>query len=159
MFYRLSPTTIYRWCFLPVPSLPRWAQTLANIANVDYQNQYAMVASYAGEIIGIARYDRNPASQEAEFGIVIEDVWQRRGLGKLLFGRLIAEARRHQVVTFTAMILGENRPALRLVSSLFDKLTIHWHSGECQVSASMDTFKPDAHTACAISWDYLRSFG
>jgi RimJ/RimL family protein N-acetyltransferase len=142
MFYRLSPTTIYRWCFLPALDHTRWAQTLANVAHIDDQNQGVMVASYAGEIIGIIRYDRNPSSQEAEFGIVIEDAWQGRGLGKLLSGKLIAAARYHQIATFSALILGENRPALRLVASLFDKLAIEWHHGECQVSASMETFKP-----------------
>lgn len=141
LFYRLSPTTIYRWCFLPALDHARWMQTLANVVHIDDQNQGVMVASYAGEIIGITRYDRNPASQEAEFGIVIEDAWQARGLGKLLSGKLIAAARSHQIAMFTALILGENRPALRLAASLFEELTIEWHHGECQVSASMETFK------------------
>jgi L-amino acid N-acyltransferase YncA len=152
MFYRLSPTTTYRWAFVPAPSHIRWAQTLANLANVDYHNHYAMVASYAGEIIGIARYDSNPVGQQAEFGIVIEDAWQARGLGKLLLSQLITEARRQHITSFTAIILGENRPALRLVSSLFDRLVIHWHSGECQVSASLNAFKPPMHTLPVISW-------
>ncbi|HEU5369148.1 MAG TPA: GNAT family N-acetyltransferase [Ktedonobacterales bacterium] len=142
MFYRLSPTTIYRWSFAPALSHERWTQTIANIATIDYQNQYVMVASYAGEIIGIARYDRNPASQEAEYGIVIEDAWQARGLGRLLASHLILEANRHDITAFSAIILGENRPALRLVSSLFDKPAIHWRQGECQITASLESFKP-----------------
>lgn len=142
MFYRLSPTTIYRWCFLPILGHEHWMQTIANIAAVDYQNQYVMVASYAGEIIGIARYDRNPASQEAEYGIVIEDAWQARGLGRLLASHLILEANRRDITAFSAIILGENRPALRLVASLFDKPTIHWRQGEGQVTASLEHFKP-----------------
>ncbi len=151
MFYRLSPETIYRWCFLPVPSLPHWAQTLANVANVDYQQQYAMVASVNGEIIGIARYDYNPTSQEAEFGIVIEDTWQARGLGKLLLSYVIIEARRRQIARFTALILGDNRPALRLAPALFEQYTTHWEYGQCQVSGSLDSFKPPAHIARLIS--------
>ncbi len=142
MFYRLSPTTIYRWSFAPALSDERWMQTIANIAAIDYQNQYVMVASYAGEIIGIARYDRNPASLEAEYGIVIEDAWQARGLGRLLASHLILEANRHDITAFSAIILGENRPALRLVASLFDKPAIHWRQGECQITASLENFKP-----------------
>src|SRR5690242_9464010 len=97
MFYRLSPTSIYRWCFVPAFSHERWAQTLGNTANLDYHDRYAMVASYAGEIVGIVRYDRNPASQTAECGIVIEDAWQARGLGKLLLGKLILAARSQDI--------------------------------------------------------------
>jgi GNAT superfamily N-acetyltransferase len=151
MFYRLSPTTIYRWSFAPALTSERWMQTIANLANIDYQHQYVMVASYAGEIIGIARYDQNPASQVAEYGIVIEDAWQARGLGKLLAGHLILEANRHDITAFSAIILGENRPALRLVSSLFDKPTVHWRQGECQVTASLETFKPPVSISCVIS--------
>jgi RimJ/RimL family protein N-acetyltransferase len=141
MFYRLSPTSIYHWCFVPAFSHERWAQTLGNTSNLDYHDRYAMVASYAGEIVGIVRYDRNPASQTAECGIVIEDAWQARGLGKLLLGKLILAARSQDVTAFTALILGENRPALRLTSALFDKPIITWQHGECQVFVSLDTFK------------------
>jgi GNAT superfamily N-acetyltransferase len=151
MFHRLSPTTIYRWCFIPIQSPQHWAQTLANVATIDEQRQAVMVASYAGEIIGVARYDRTPNRQEAEYGIVVEDAWQARGVGKLLLSNLILEASRHQITTFSAIILGENRPALRLVSSLFDNLTIQWQQGECQVSGSLDNFKPPTFTACAVS--------
>jgi GNAT superfamily N-acetyltransferase len=151
MFHRLSPTTIYRWCFAPVFRPEHWMQTIANINNIDYQHQFIMVASYAGEIIGVARYDQYPASQEAEYGIVIEDAWQARGLGKLLAGHLILEANRHDITGFSAMILGENRPALRLIASLFDKPAIHWRQGECQVTASLETFKPPLSLSGAIS--------
>lgn len=151
MFYRLSPTTIYRWCFIPSLNHERWAQTIANIDHLDHESQAVMVASYAGEIIGIARYDRNPNSQEAEYGIVVEDAWQARGVGKLLMSHLILEASRHDITAFSAIILGENRPALRLVSSLFEKPTVHWQHGECQVSANLDTFRLPDYTLCAIS--------
>jgi RimJ/RimL family protein N-acetyltransferase len=151
MFYRLSPTTIYRWCFLPAARQAHWAQTLANVANLDYHNHYAIVASVQNEIVGIARYDRSGASQEAEFGIVIEDAWQGRGLGKRLLSALMSEARHQQIATFTARILGENRPALRLVSSLFDNLTVNWQSGECEVSGSLNTFKAPAQASRLIS--------
>lgn len=158
LFHRLSPTTIYRWCFVPTSSHERWMQTIANLDNVDYQNRYVMVASYAGEIVGIARYDRNPGSQVAEYGIVIEDSWQARGLGKLLMGNLILEASRHAITAFSAIILGENRPALRLLSSLFDNPTILWQHGECQVSGRLDAFKPPHDFAYMISKQPARSF-
>lgn len=158
LFHRLSPTTIYRWGFVPTLSDERWMQTIANVATIDYENQYAMIASYAGEIIGIARYDRSPNSRVAEYGIVIEDAWQAHGLGKLLMGNLILEASRHGITAFSATILGENRPALRLAVSLFDHPTILWQHGECQVSGRLDAFKPPHNSACVISKQPARSF-
>ncbi len=147
MFSRLSPETVYRWCFLPALNLSHWMETIANVTNIDYPRQHVMVASYAGEIVGIARYDCTTTNQEAELGIVLEDTWQGRRLGKLLLGQMILAASRQQITRFIAVILGENRPALRLVASLFDKLTIHWLSGECQVSASLEDFKPPVLTS------------
>ncbi len=158
LFHRLSPTTIYRWCFLPVLNDAHWMQTIANVRAIDYQNEYAMVASYAGEIIGIARYDRSANSQVAEYGIVIEDAWQARGVGKLLMGHLILEASRHGITDFAATILGENRPALRLAASLFEKPTIQWQQGECLLSGRLDSFKPPYNVACMISKHPARSF-
>ena len=158
LFYRLSPTSIYRWCFVPAFSHERWAQTIGNTANLDYHDRYAMVASYAGEIVGIVRYDRNPASQVAECGIVIDDPWQARGLGKLLLSKLIHAARSQEVSAFSGLILGENRPALRLVSALFDKPVITWQHGECQVFANLETFKPPMTTALVVSKPPQRSF-
>src|SRR5262249_29432434 len=95
-------------------------------------------------IVGIARYDRSGTSQEAEFGIVIEDAWQGRGLGKCLMNALMSAARKQEIATFTARILGENRPAMRIVTALFEHLSIHWQSGECDVSASLEMFKEPA---------------
>src|SRR5579862_3425767 len=133
MFYRLSPETIYRYMFVPVPRQPHWAERLGTLARVDGHDHHALVALADGEIVGIARYDRMAAPEEAEFAILIEDAWQQRGLGKLLMTRLIEEANHHQISTFTARILGENRRALRLVAALFADLQSRWDSGECVV--------------------------
>ncbi len=142
MFYRLSPTSISRWLFIPAQSHPRWAAVLASLANVDYQDQYAVVALVEDEIIGIARYDRGPTLLEAELGIIIEDAWQSRGIGKLLLTFLIIEARRQHIQTFTAMMLSENRPALRLLASSFGQVGFQWRSGECVARAGLETFRP-----------------
>ncbi len=142
MFYRLSSNTIYFWRFVPTPHQPYWAAQMGALARVDYADQYALVALVGGEIVGIARYDRGTAPEEAEFAIVIEDAWQRRGLGRRLMTRLIVEAGQHQINTFMARILGENRRALRLVAALFANLQSQWVSGECQVRSPLSMLRP-----------------
>lgn len=144
MFYRLSPDTIYFYTFVPVPRQPYWAARLGALAQTDGSDHYALVALADGEIVGVARYDRGAVPEEAEFAIVIEDAWQRRGLGRLLMTRLVQEASRHQVCTFTARILGENRRALRLVAALFATLQARWDNGECQVRSPVSMLRPVA---------------
>jgi GNAT superfamily N-acetyltransferase len=142
MFYRLSSNSIYFWRFIPAPHQPYWAAQMGALARVDYADQYALVALVGGEIVGIARYDRGASPEEAEFAIVIEDAWQRRGLGRRLMTRLIAEASQHQVSVFMARILGENRRALRLVAALFAQIQPQWVSGECQVRSPLASLRP-----------------
>ncbi len=144
MFYRLSPGSIYTWLFVPAPRIPERAALLAALARVDYERQYALVAVAGSEIVGIARYDLDAADAEAELAIIVEDAWQARGLGKLLMRRLITEASQHQITAFTARMLGENRRALRLVSSLFASVRWEWNSGECQAHAHLDSLKQPA---------------
>ena len=144
MFYRLSPETIHLYTFVAAPRQPHWAARLGALARTDGADHYALVALADGEVVGVARYDRGADPEEAEFGILIEDAWQRRGLGRLLMTRLVEEASRHQVSTFMARILGENRRALRLVAALFANVQSRWESGECQVRSPVSTLRPVA---------------
>jgi acetyltransferase len=135
LFYRLSPQSIASYFFLPLPRQPYWAARLGELARTDGHDHQALVAQVEDEIVGVARYDREAASGEAEFGLMIEDGWQQRGLGKRLLGRLVAQARRHEVSTFTAFIQGENRRALRLVAALFPTVQTRSYGPECLVQA------------------------
>ena len=44
----------------------------------------------------------------AELGVLVEDAWQRQGIGRELVARLIAAAPAHQVTELTASVLAEN---------------------------------------------------
>ena len=137
MFYRLSPGTRQRWFFVPAPCSPWWAAYLARLAEVDGRNQWAVVAAVGDEVVGIARYDRLQAGDEAELAILIEDTWQARGLGRRLLARLIAEAGRRRIGAFTATVLGDNRPALRLLAALFPDRQARFEQGEYRMRARL----------------------
>lgn len=93
---RLSPDSIYlRWLSAhPILSLAE-AQALST---VDYAARMALVATTgddpAAPLIGVARYGRVPGrADEAEVAVVVEDAYQRRGLGTELLRRLMFYAR------------------------------------------------------------------
>jgi GNAT superfamily N-acetyltransferase len=108
LFFRLSPRTIYLRFFSPLrePS----PSHLHHLANVDHELRQALVAvADDGEIVGVARYDRDPdRPTRAEVAVVVEDAWQHRGLASLLLAALAKEALRHGVSVLTASVLGEN---------------------------------------------------
>ncbi len=74
--------------------------------------------------------------------ILIEDAWQRRGLGPLLVARLAAAARDRRVAAFTATTLGDNRPVLRLAGALFAGTQARLEGGEYQLRLRLDALRP-----------------
>jgi RimJ/RimL family protein N-acetyltransferase len=116
---RLSPETIY-WRYLgahPVLS----AVEAERLAHVDCENRVAFVATHMEnsqeDIIGVARYERlgTGHADEAEFAIVVEDRFQRRGIGTLLWRQLTMHACAHGVRLFVAVIHPENHRMLNLM--------------------------------------------
>jgi GNAT superfamily N-acetyltransferase len=64
-------------------------------------------------------YSRNAQTSTADVAVLVEDGWQRKGLAVVLIERLRELARSRGIETFTATILSENRPAIRMVRKVF----------------------------------------
>lgn len=112
LFKRCSPETI-RYRFLRmVTSLPD--SQLDILATADGQRHVALVVTEADEkIIAVGRYfvlDDRPTAAEVSF--LVEDAWQRRGIGTILLDTLAEIARDHGVERFAADVLADNRTML-----------------------------------------------
>jgi GNAT superfamily N-acetyltransferase len=93
LFYRLSPATIYRRLFLPVPKVPHWAAYFVTLVARDSDLRQAVVALKGDEVVGFANFAREEATTcEAETAIIVEDAWQRRGIGRRLMGEVVGQA-------------------------------------------------------------------
>jgi RimJ/RimL family protein N-acetyltransferase len=127
MFFRLSPTTVYRRFFSPIhePS-PR---LLMRLVNVDHDRREALVALSGDEIVAVARYDGRPGATEAEIAVTVEDAWQHRGIGKRLARRLACLALDHGFERFIATMLPDNRQAIGLLRRLSDEASVHFVDG------------------------------
>ncbi|HEX2039996.1 MAG TPA: GNAT family N-acetyltransferase [Acidimicrobiales bacterium] len=130
LFERLSPETVYRRFHQPMRR-PRPAM-LAYFANVDHRRRDALVAEVDGEIVAVASYDvpSNGDGHEAEIAVLVEDAWQRHGLGRRLVRRLAKAAAERGVDSFTAYMLGDNPGAVRLLRSLAPKAPVRPDHGE-----------------------------
>jgi len=130
LFYRLSPTTVYRRFMSPIPRPSEPA--LDRLLDVDHCNREALAAVVDGDVVAVVRYVRGSRPEEAEIAIVVEDAWQRRGIGKLLLTLLARRAREHGVRAFTATMLGDNRPAARLLKGLSEQARFTVSQGEVE---------------------------
>jgi RimJ/RimL family protein N-acetyltransferase len=130
MFFTLSDATRYLYFCAGVPRNDVWAERLAQLGLADGSNSYALVAETADTLVGVARFDREAHGSRAEIGILLTDAWQSRGLGREVVARLRAEATRRKLTGFTAVVLAENRRALRLLRRAFPTMRATWSQGQ-----------------------------
>jgi len=128
LYARLSPESAYQRFFTVMARLPpEWAHILVN---VDYDRRMAIVAvSPERELIAVARYEYDTATQEAEVAIVVQDQWQGKGLGTNLLTELLRYAEGKGIHRFRAYVLTENRRMLDMLIRLGQVLEQHTEHG------------------------------
>ena len=67
---------------------------------------------------GVGRIYVDEATDSAEFSVLVEQDWSRRGLGALLMQRLVDDCRRRGLAELWGYVLMENRPMLQLCREL-----------------------------------------
>jgi len=115
---RLSNQTAYQRFFTVVKRLPPdWARMLAT---VDYQRRLALVvepcASAEPGLIAVGRYDATDEPDTVEVAFVVQDSWQNRGLGTILFDAILRAAAARSYRRFRAYVLADNRRMLDLIT-------------------------------------------
>jgi acetyltransferase len=107
---RLSARTSYLRFHAPVRELT--VERLVRYTQIDYDREMAFVAIDTSgeheEIRGISRYTRNPDGTSAEFGVIVEDAWQGRGLGHVLMQALEDTARARGLTQLIGLVLRDN---------------------------------------------------
>ena len=114
-FCRLSPESVYRRFFSPIPKPDYFIRLLLRI---DRYDRDAIAAVEGGEIVGVAQYSRLPGASQADLAIVVADGWQRQGLGTRLIAALADRAITRGIATFAVAIQGDNFGAARLLKRM-----------------------------------------
>ena len=117
LYDHLSRDTRYQRFFSVMQRLPTdWARFLAN---VDYESRLALVVESPDDpdtLIAVARYEPAGEPGVAEVAFVVQDGWQDRGVGTVLFGALLAAAELNGIRRFRAWVLADNRRMLDLIT-------------------------------------------
>ncbi len=111
-------------------------ERLVRMCFIDYDREMALVAVAGGEIAGVARLHKQPASRDAELALVIRDNFQGQGLGSEMLRRLVDVARREGVGRAVAEIHAENYTMQSLCRKLGFQFTREM--GDSTVSASLE---------------------
>lgn len=86
----------------------------------DREHAYAVVDSdhVGAKIHGVVRFVLNPFTKTAEFGLLIEDAFQRKGIGTTLMEIACTEAKKLGVSVLFGFVLVENEPMKGLMKKL-----------------------------------------
>ena len=117
---RLSPSSRYFRFMGAVRELT--PTMLTRFTQIDYDREMAFVAigrvDGAEAVVGVSRYVSNPDGTSCEFAAVVDDAWQRRGLGRILMERLIVHAKSRGLTRMIGHILNNNDGMLGLCAKL-----------------------------------------
>ncbi|MCY6493727.1 bifunctional acetate--CoA ligase family protein/GNAT family N-acetyltransferase [Leptolyngbya sp. GGD] len=121
----LSEESVYFRYFHMIGLKQRIAhERLTRLCFIDYDRELALVAERkdaqtgASEILAIARLSKLHATNDAEFGMMVNDRYQRQGLGTMLLNCLLKVGRHEHLERIRAEILCENRAMQRVCEKL-----------------------------------------
>ena len=120
--HSLSEESVYNRYFNQIKLDERIAhERLVRICFNDYDREIALVVerkdkkSGENEIIAVGRLSKARGLNEAEFALLISDIWQKQGLGTELLKRLVHVGKDEKLERINAFILAENK-AMQAVS-------------------------------------------
>lgn len=119
-FTRLSPEDIRRRFLHAMSELPTpMAQRLCRI-DPAFETAFVLMDESVkpAEMRGVGRIFVDEATDSAEFSVLVEHDWSRRGLGALLMQHLVEDCRRRGLAELWGYVLLENRPMLQLCREL-----------------------------------------
>ncbi|MDW8344351.1 MAG: GNAT family N-acetyltransferase [Verrucomicrobiae bacterium] len=112
LFYNLSQETIYYRFMQHMQTIPR--KQILDMTYIDPRTEVAILAylpeAHGEEVVAIGRYYLDTKTNRAEVAFVVQDKWQRKGIGTFMLNHLIKIARRNGISGFTAEVLRTNRP-------------------------------------------------
>jgi GNAT superfamily N-acetyltransferase len=118
-FERMSPESRYRRFFAPIQRLTE--TDLAYLTEVDHHDHEALVAFDAEtrQPVAAARFIRAYEPKNAHVAVTVVDDWQRRGVATAMLEELIERAREEGIERLLALVMEDNRDALRAADHLF----------------------------------------
>jgi GNAT superfamily N-acetyltransferase len=88
------------------------------LTNIDYIQNLAIVGTVPGvsgeEFVAIAQYFLDPKTGSAEVAFLVQDEWQKKGMGTFLLNYLAQVAKKRGVKQFYAKVLPTNKAMLAI---------------------------------------------
>jgi acetyltransferase len=120
MLSTLSEETLKRRFFQVIRSVTH--EMLIKLCNIDYDREMAIVAEIREDqkrtFVGLGGLMIEPGFKRGEFGVVVHDDYQGKGIGYKLIGSLIGIAKEKGLEEFYGIVLPENKTMIGLCQKL-----------------------------------------
>ncbi len=128
----LSEESVYHRYFTQLKLDQRIAhERLTRICFNDYDREIALVVERKDpktkqrEILGVGRLSKEHGLNEGEFALLVNDHWQKQGLGTELLKRLVQIGRDEKLTRLSAEIMADNHAMQQVSKKIGFKLTAH----------------------------------
>lgn len=116
MLYSMSPSSLRTRYMAQTMTFPH--KDVQQLANIDYTQDLCIVGTVPGtsgeQIVAIAQYFLDPRTHAAEVAFIVQDEWQKKGMGTFLLNYLTQIAKQRGVKSFYAKVLPANKPMLAI---------------------------------------------
>lgn len=131
-FHALDPDDVRLRFFSAMRELP--PAQLARLTQIDYDRAMAFIATRDGadgmpETLGVVRAVTDPDNQHAEFAIIVRSDLKGRGLGYILFSKLVDYFRAQGTGAIVGDALSENLGVQKLVRQFGGVVSAHPEAG------------------------------
>jgi len=114
MLYSLSGHSIRTRYMAQTMTFPH--KDVQQLTNIDYSQDISIVGTVpsvsAEQVVAIAQYYLDPKTQAAEVAFIVQDEWQKKGMGSFLLKYLTQIAKQRNVKRFYAKVLPTNKSML-----------------------------------------------
>ncbi|MFO7618116.1 MAG: GNAT family N-acetyltransferase [Thermoplasmata archaeon] len=119
-FYDLSDKSLYRRFLSVRKDMPH--ERLQEFVIINYMKEMVILATIGGEggekIVGVSQYGIDENSHTAEVAFVVRDDYHNNGIGHELLKYITYLAKKNGLLGFTAEVLVENTPMLKLFEKM-----------------------------------------
>lgn len=119
-FYSLSDRSLYRRFMTPTLAMPH--ERLQEFVVIDYTKEMIILAvieeGKKTEVAGIGEYYIEEDGLRANVAFAVRDAYQNRGIGTELLAYLVLVAKKQGLLGFTAEVLKENEPMMRVFQKM-----------------------------------------
>lgn len=124
LFYRLSDESTYKRFMHHTREQAH--DEMVELANLDYEHNMALLVTRmendCERIIGMARYDVDPATLMADVAFVVLDEQQNRGIGTLLMRRMVEIGKARGLAGFSAEVQAHNKRMMAIIQKSGEKV-------------------------------------